>query len=396
MTEFGRKDIHTRITEPVISELGQGVRTWLKPRIAWHAVSRTTRPVRRSGNPPGSPLSVVVLMPIRDDWASAAELIRRLDKAICSDPCTLDLLVVDDGSIQECVPADFQSQFSVVRSIRILRLSRNVGHQRAIAMGLVHIDQSMPCDAVLVMDGDGEDTAEGALQLIRTFSGTTAVFAERSRRTEPLAFRLFYRLYRALYRTLTGMSVRVGNFSILPARHLSTLVVMSELWNHYAAAVFRSGLPFTTTPIPRGYRITGQSKMNYVSLAAHGMSAISLFGDVVGVRLVAASVAGSLIATLGIVAVSVMRIVTGRAIPGWAIYSIGTLAIVLVQLIAATASFTFTILSNRTNLSFVPLRDYELFVAEAYDVYGASLPTAAENLQAYSPEKARRAGAGTD
>lgn len=136
--------------------------------------------------------------------------------------------------------------------------------------------------------------------------------------------------------------------------------------------------------------------MNYVSLAAHGMSAISLFGDVVGVRLVAASVAGSLIATLGIVAVSVMRIVTGRAIPGWAIYSIGTLAIVLVQLIAATASFTFTILSNRTNLSFVPLRDYELFVAEAYDVYSGSLPTAAENLQAYSPEKARRAGAGTD
>jgi hypothetical protein len=30
------------------------------------------------------------------------------------------------------------------------------------------------------------------------------------------------------------------------------LGVMSELWNHYTAAVFRSKLPFITIPIPRG------------------------------------------------------------------------------------------------------------------------------------------------
>src|SRR2546425_10710991 len=91
-----------------------------------------------------------------------------------------------------------------------------------------------------------------------------------------------------------------------------SLVVMSELWNHYAAAVFRSGLPFTTTPIPRGYRIAGTSRMNFVSLTAHGMSAISVFGDVVGVRLLIASLAGSLMAALGILAVAAIRIFTDR------------------------------------------------------------------------------------
>jgi len=30
---------------------------------------------------PSSPLHVVVLMPLRDDWASAAELISKLDQA---------------------------------------------------------------------------------------------------------------------------------------------------------------------------------------------------------------------------------------------------------------------------------------------------------------------------
>jgi polyisoprenyl-phosphate glycosyltransferase len=396
MTKFDGKDVHTRVTEPGISELAQSTRTWKKPWRAGNAANRITRPVRDSATPSGSPLRVVILMPVRDDWASATELIRRLDQAISSYPCMLDLLVVDDGSVQDFDPAGFQSQFSVVRSIRILHLSRNLGHQRAIALGLVHVHQAMPCDAVLVMDGDGEDTADGALQLIRTFSGTTAVFAERSRRTEPFAFRMFYQLYKVLYRMLTGMSVRVGNFSILPSRYLGKLVVMSELWNHYAATVFRSGLPFTTTPIPRGYRITGQSKMNYVSLAAHGMSAISLFGDVVGVRLLATSVAGSVILALGILAVNAIRIFTGRPIPGWAIFSMGTLAIILVQLITVAASFTFTILSNRSNLSFVPLRDYEFFVAEAEDVYNAPVSIPAEDLDAYPPERARRAGAGID
>src|SRR5713226_5026097 len=100
---------------------------------------RITRPLRDNGTPLVSPPHVVVLMPLRDDWASAAELIRLLDKAISSYPCTVDVLLVDDGSVQNFRSADFQSRFAVVRSIRILRLRRNLGHQRAIAMGLVHI-----------------------------------------------------------------------------------------------------------------------------------------------------------------------------------------------------------------------------------------------------------------
>jgi len=163
--------------------------------------------------------------------------------------------------------------------------------------------------------------------------------------------------------------VRGGNFSIFPAAYLGRLVVMSELWNHYAAAVFRSGLPFSTTPIPRGYRIAGTSRMNVVSLVAHGMSAIAVYGDVVGVRLLIASMAGSLMAVLGILAVIVIRLFTGNAIPGWVIYTVGTLLIILVQLITIAASFTLTMLSNRVMLNFVPLRDYELFVLENLEVY---------------------------
>jgi hypothetical protein len=318
------------------------------------------------------PLRLIVLMPLRNDWTSAAELIRRLNSAISADACTMEVLLVDDASSQRCDPADFQGGFSVVRAIRTLRLRRNLSHQRAIAIGLVHVHQTTSCDAVVVMDADGEDTAEGVAQLVQAYSdahGATAVFAERSRRSESLMFRSFYRLYKFLHRCLTGISVRVGNFSILPATYLNTLVVTSELWNHYAAAVFRSKLPFTMIPIPRGVRIAGTSTMNFVALVSHGLSAISVFGDIVGVRLLIGALTGSLLAGFGIVLVLSIRFFTDRAIPGWATYATGTLAIIAIQMITIATSFTFFVLSNRTNLGFIALRDYSLFVEEAVDLY---------------------------
>jgi polyisoprenyl-phosphate glycosyltransferase len=320
--------------------------------------------------PRESPLRVVILMPARDDWASAAELVLRLDRALTARAdCTVEVLIVDDGSREDFRSAHFQSHYANLRRIGVLRLRRNLGHQRAIAIGLVHVEETAPCDAVLVMDSDGEDTPEGVRQLLDAFTGSEAVFAERSRRTESRLFRIFYRLYKILHRWLTGVSVRVGNFSILPSSYLRTLVVMSELWNHYAAAVFRSGLEHSMIPIPRGQRIAGKSRMNFVSLAAHGMSAISVYGDVVGVRILIASMAGSVMAALGIAVVISIRLFTNRAIPGWATYSIGALVIILMQFITMATSFTFTMLSNRINLSFVPIRDYRLFIADYQDVF---------------------------
>ena len=43
---------------------------------------------------------------------------------------------------------------------------------------------------------------------------------------------MLYGLYRILHRVLTGMSVRVGNFSAVPFGALTTLVGVSDLWTH--------------------------------------------------------------------------------------------------------------------------------------------------------------------
>ena len=109
--------------------------------------------------------------------------------------------------------------------------------------------------------------------------------------------------------------------------------------------------------------------MNFVALVCHGLSAISVFGDIVGVRLLIGSLAGSFLAGFGMVLVAMIWLFSNPAIPGWATYATGTLAIVVIQLVTIATSFTFFLLSNRPNQGFVPLRDCSFFVEEAVDIY---------------------------
>lgn len=299
-------------------------------------------------------------------------LVQRLGRAVTERGCAADVFLVDDGSVHPLVASAFQRPSSGVLTINVLQLRRNLGHQRAIAIGIAYLQTLSREGAVVVMDADGEDTPEGVVALVDSFvamQGKLAVFAKRSRRSESYVFRIFYHFYRMVHRGLTGIGVRVGNFSIIPAGYLDTLVAMPELWNHFAASVFRSKLPFSMLPIPRGKRIAGESRMNFASLVAHGLSAMAVFGDVVGVRFLIASLLGALLGGLAIIAVLIVRFATNLAIPGWATYAVGTLLVIVIQLITIATTFSFFMLANRSNLGFVPMRDYPLFLDKVVEIY---------------------------
>jgi antirestriction protein ArdC len=61
-----KQDVYTRITNKIVADLEQGVRTWMKPWNADNASGRITRPLRHNGLP-YSGINVLML------WASAIE-----------------------------------------------------------------------------------------------------------------------------------------------------------------------------------------------------------------------------------------------------------------------------------------------------------------------------------
>jgi len=50
-SRFNRKDVYTRVTDRIIADLEQGVRTWMKPWSAEHAAGKISRPLRHNGTP---------------------------------------------------------------------------------------------------------------------------------------------------------------------------------------------------------------------------------------------------------------------------------------------------------------------------------------------------------
>ncbi len=312
-----------------------------------------------------APLRLTVLMPVFEDFAVASLVCQALDTELARiDGVNARVLLIDDGS-----PNGLRAWSSFVPrqlvGVDVLRLRRNLGHQRAIAVGLCHLSDEGTSDAVLVMDADGEDRPADVPLLIAELRSTpdAMIFAERRKRLEGATFQLGYLAYRTLHRALTGIPVRVGNFSLIPARALPRLVCMWELWNHYAGAALRSRFPQRRLPLDRGSRLLGRSQMGgVIPLIMHGIAGIATFHDLVATRILVASMSFVGVLALALFTVIGVRFGTTLAVPGWATYTAGMLLVLSIQVLTIAFSLVLSLIGGRMGAMFVPCLQYRTFM----------------------------------
>lgn len=325
-------------------------------------------------NPTRTDARLIILLPVFNDWEAVGMLLPRIDRALQKHELTARVLLVDDASTSGLPERLCPGRLAAITRIEILSLRRNLGHQRSLAIGLSYIESHMDCRAVVVMDADGEDAPEDIPRLYQRLEeagGRKIIFAERTRRAENWTFRFFYQVYRFVHLLLTGVRVRAGNFSIVPHHLLVRLVVASELWSHYSAAVCKIRLPFAMLPTRRAKRLAGSSQMNFISLMIHGLRAMAVFGDRVGARILTATIAllGLTLFSLGVAAAVCLG--TNLAIPAWAVYTAGLLLAVLTQVLMTALAFVFVILHGGGSASILPLRDHSYFLGEYRLIHAA-------------------------
>lgn len=312
---------------------------------------------------------VVLVTPVFNDWTAFERLIGEIDDLDLA-AYELHVLAVDDGSSE---PPDIPQLTRPRRSlaeVRVIRLACNLGHQRAIAIGLVEASKMKGVAGVVVMDSDGEDRPDDVAKLLGVWESQPdqIALATRTKRSESLSFRVLYFCYRILFRMLTGRGIRFGNFSLLPIGAVNALIHNASIWNNLAATVTRSGLRCVHVPTIRGTRYAGESRMNVVSLAIHGVSAISVYSDVVLVRVIAAACGLAAVVVLGLVVVVGVRLFTDLAIPGWASYLGASLFLILVQALMFAGIALFQLLSFRSVKTIVPASDVDEFLAAPWQM----------------------------
>lgn len=305
-------------------------------------------------------LKLHILLPTYNDWECLELLIQRILNVLGGKVDDLSIYIINDCSTIS-PPLEKYNRY---HNVHMIDLTHNIGHQKAIAIGLSYLAMEKTGDAVIVMDADGEDRPEDLIHLIETYLMDTSriLFAKRKRRKKNLFFRLCYFLYKCIFILLTGESITFGNFCVIPYPVLKKLVHVSEIWNHFSGGVIKSKLPYRCKPIDRGDRISGKSKMNFVSLIIHGISSFSVYLDVLSIRLMifcALLIGFSIIASLLVISI---RLFTDLAIPGWATYSMLALMIIFIQAFFISIILGFAVTFFRTYKVFIPAIHYKNYL----------------------------------
>jgi polyisoprenyl-phosphate glycosyltransferase len=309
-----------------------------------------------------------LVVPIFNDWDSLDILLRKLDMVAAELPCRLSVQVIDDGSTVPlgadlCNPASFNN----LHSIEIAHLFTNFGHQQAIAIGICIAVEEKDCDAILVMDGDGEDPplAIGRMLMEAGDNANFCVVARRGKRTENLSFKLAYLLYKALFRLLTGRHIAFGNFCLISRSYARRLVCVADLWNSLPAAILRSRLPMKEVRVDRANRYAGISKMNLTSLVFHGLSGISDYAETIFLRFLVLTFTLFVVSGSSIALVLTLRIFYPQyTTPGWATTVSFGVSIILIQTLSITLSMILMLLHGHVQKLIIPRTDYKYYVDE--------------------------------
>lgn len=318
----------------------------------------------------------VVLMATYGDWLSIAHIIPKLDEVLLRFGLKGRVIVVDDSSIDmqgiEILPS---LSLSAIETIDKIQLGSNQGNQRAMAVGIAYVARHMPCDYLVAMDSDNEDKPEDVAALLhacQAHGNRKIVFADRTKRSENRSFRFFYALYQRIFTLMTGKSISVGNFCVIPGHFSSRIAHIGELWNHFSVSILRSGLPHEKIPTERGVRLFGQGKMSLTKLIVHAFSGFSIHADIIAVRVML--FASMLVGLFFVVALMLIVLqVSGHVfIQGWTSQMLMQIFTLFVFLLSAALIILIMVLSLRTQPSLIPYHDYARFIFETSRIFPAN------------------------
>lgn len=298
-------------------------------------------------------------MPVYNDWESLSIIVGKIN-AIFSGQSrfAVSIVAINDGS------TEFADEPTV--GVEIVNLKANVGHQRAIAIGLQYINAEKDgYDYVVVLDSDGEDKPEDIMAMIakcETSQDRKIIFAQRKKRTESVLFKAGYYIYKTFFHLMTGQKINFGNFSCIPAGLMKRIALLDNLWNHYSGAIIQSKMPYDRLLLDRGTRYAGHSKMNFTSLVLHGLSSIAVYFDFLSVRILKLSLYGIGLCFVSVLCVLYLKFFTDSSIPGWTSSLILIIGSIILQLFSVTLIVLLLQLSSRKNIVAPNAEKYKAFI----------------------------------
>jgi dolichol-phosphate mannosyltransferase len=258
-------------------------------------------------------LSLVI--PVLNEAETVPTLLARLRESLHG--ISFEAIFVDDGSIDDTAWILEQESLNDPR-IRMIRFSRNFGHQAAVTAGLDFANG----DAVVVMDADLQDPPELLPCMVELFEqGYDVVSPQRMSRKSDTVFKRW--TAKIFYRILSRMADQpltpeVSDFRLFSRRAVLAIRSLREQHRYMRGLAAWLGLKEAFVPFERPARAAGETKYSLwkmMRFAWTGISSFSAFPLRISVSV------GCFLSFVGFVylfRVLYLALFTTTLVPGWA------------------------------------------------------------------------------
>ena len=217
-----------------------------------------------------------IVIPIYNEEENLGELQRRLSE-VCSriQGCEWRVLYVNDGSGDRSLSIMLEQHRTDSR-FTVLELSRNFGHQAAIAAGLMHAEG----DVVVFMDGDLQDPPEVIPDLIECWrGGFQVVRAQRRSRKESGLRRLGFEAFHKVFAWISDFPIpsQTGIFGLIDKQALEELKKLTEKNRFFPGLRSWVGFEQGIVYYDRQERAGGEPKQSFKRLIKYALDAIFSF-----------------------------------------------------------------------------------------------------------------------
>ena len=216
------------------------------------------------------------LIPVYNDWKSLGLLLKKINNQLLKKKKPCNVIIIDDCSSEK--PSVQTRKLNYLKKINILRLKKNVGSQKAIALGLKYVSKIKKRSIILIIDSDGEDDPKQVNKMIENAEKfpNHIITSNRKKREESLLVRILYRSHLLLTFIFTGKWISFGNYTSLDSKNLKSLFKDGSVWLAYSAAVIKNN-NIKRLFASRKKRFYGLSKLTLVKLFLHSFRIISVF-----------------------------------------------------------------------------------------------------------------------
>lgn len=220
---------------------------------------------------------IKIIIPVYNDWQSLVKLLLIIDKRLKIKK-KIEILIIDDFSNEKSNLLYLKKKIKNINSIKILRLKKNVGSQKAIYFGLRYLNSKKNNFYLAIMDGDGEDNPLHIKKMLNISQKRKdrVIVSCRKDRKESFLIKCFYKFHLILTLVLTGKWITFGNYSVFHSSNIKKILSNNAVSIAYSAGILKNTKIIRTHSV-RLKRYYGYSKVSLFFLIKHSFKIMGVF-----------------------------------------------------------------------------------------------------------------------